>query len=107
MCGLPSTRTPAAWSPEPSSVTRHLRTQRLLATFHTMPRPRVRDGLTKFQRYRQRRRAQGLKLLQIWVPDPRARGFRQEARRQAALLRRAPEQLDATAFIEAAGDWPE
>jgi Protein of unknown function (DUF3018) len=42
-------------------------------------------------RYRAQKRRQGMRLLRIWVPDPRAPGFREEARRQAALLRGAPE----------------
>jgi hypothetical protein len=74
------------------------------ATFKavTMPRPARTDGLDKFQRYRATRRARGLKLLRIWVPDPHAPGFREEAPRQADLLRGAPEEGDALDFIEAA-----
>ena len=45
-----------------------------------------------------------MKLLRVWVPDPRAPAFREEARRQATLLRSAPEELDALDFIEAAAD---
>jgi hypothetical protein len=53
----------------------------------------------KFQRYRARRRAGGMKLLRVWVPDPHAPGFIAEAARQAALLRGAPEEADALDFI--------
>ena len=60
------------------------------------------DGLNKFQRYRATQRASGLKLLRLWVPDPHAEGFRQEAERQAAMLREAPEEREALNFIEAA-----
>ncbi len=67
-----------------------------------MPRPAKNDGLDKFGRYRASQRAQGMKLLRVWVPDPRAPGFREEARRQAALLRGAPEEEEALDFIEAA-----
>lgn len=70
-----------------------------------MPRPARTDGLDKFQRYRSTRRAAGMKLLRVWVPDPRAPGFREEAERQAALLRGAAEERDALAFIEAAAQW--
>jgi hypothetical protein len=75
-----------------------------------MPRPAPPDGMDKFKRYRASRRAGGLKLLRVWVPDPSLPGFREEARRQAALLRGAPEQTDALDFIEAnadLGDWTE
>ena len=65
------------------------------------------DGLTKFQRYRNSKRMQGMKLLRVWVPDPKAPGFKKEARRQAALLRRAPEEAETLRFIEAATDWPQ
>lgn len=69
-----------------------------------MHRPASNDGLDKFQRYRANRRASGMKLLRVWVPDPRAPGFRSEAERQALLLRNAPEERDALDFIDAAAD---
>lgn len=70
-----------------------------------MPRAARADGPDKFQRYRASRRASGMKLLRVWVPDPRAPGFLEEARRQAQLLRSAPEELEVLDFIEAAADW--
>ena len=45
-----------------------------------------------------------MKLLRVWVPDPHAEGFAAEARRQARVLRGAPEEAEALAFIEAAAD---
>lgn len=70
-----------------------------------MPRPaRAEDGLDKFRRYRATRRAHGMKLLRVWVPDPHAPGFHEEAQRQASLLRGAPEECEALDFIEAAAD---
>jgi hypothetical protein len=65
------------------------------------PKPKQTD---KFRRYRVSRRAEGLKLVRIWLPDTQAPGFREEASRQAALLRGKPEQEDATGFIESAAD---
>ncbi|MGH7048556.1 MAG: antitoxin MazE family protein [Stellaceae bacterium] len=62
------------------------------------------DGLDKFRRYRATRRAGGMRLVRVWVPDPQAPGFREEANRQASLLRGAPEELEALDFIEAAVD---
>jgi hypothetical protein len=70
-----------------------------------MPRTAGNDGLDKFQRYRANRRAAGMKLLRLWVPNPRAPGFRQDAERQAQLLRDAPEERAALDFIDAAADW--
>ncbi len=73
-----------------------------------MPRAAARAE-SKFARYRQNKRRQGMKLLRIWVPDPNAPGFAEEVKRQAALLRNAPEQEEVLDFIEAAASetWPE
>jgi hypothetical protein len=72
-----------------------------------MPSPKRIDGLTKFQRYRETQRRRGMKLLRVWVPDPRSDSFQRDVRRQAALLRGAPEEAEALRFIEAATEWPE
>jgi hypothetical protein len=64
--------------------------------------PRAVRQESKFARYRQNKRRQGMKLLRIWVRDPNAPGFAEEVRRQTALLRDAPEQEEALDFIEAA-----
>lgn len=58
----------------------------------------------KFQRYRQRRRALGLKEVRLWIPDPAAPGFREEIARQAASLRGAAEEAEIMAFVDAAWD---
>jgi hypothetical protein len=63
------------------------------------------NNVNKFQRYRTRKYAQGMKLLRIWVPDPSVPGFHEEARRQAALLRGAAEETEALEWIEAAANW--
>lgn len=57
-------------------------------------------GSDKFRRYRGRQAAKGMKLLRMWVPDPNAPGFRDEAERQARLLRGASEEAEALDFIE-------
>lgn len=72
-----------------------------------MPRPARNDGLDKFQRYRAARQARGLKLLRLWAPDPTAPGFREDAHRQALLLRGAPEEAEALDFIEKTADFGE
>ena len=48
-----------------------------------------------------------MKLLRVWVPDPRRPEFAAEAARQAAMLRGRPEEQEALAFAEAAFDWRE
>lgn len=65
------------------------------------------DGLSKFQRYRQSQKSKGKRLLRMWVPDVHSPEFAKEAKRQAALLRGAPEEQEALDFIEAAFDWRE
>jgi hypothetical protein len=69
-----------------------------------MPGSTSADGLDKSQRYDANRRVRGMKLSRVWVPDTRAPGFREEAHRQALLLRGAPEEAEAFGFIEAAAD---
>lgn len=70
-----------------------------------MPRTPRKGDLDKFRRYQTEQH--GMKLVRLWVPDPKAPGFRRQARRQAELLRGAPEEQDALAFIEAAADLQE
>jgi hypothetical protein len=64
---------------------------------------------SKLARYHRNKRAQGMKLIRIWVPDPDAPGFAEEVKRQAALLRGAPEEEEILDSIEAAAreTWPE
>ena len=64
------------------------------------------EQISKFQRYRKSRQDSGLKLLRVWVPDPRSADFAGEALRQGMLLRGAPEELEALDFIEQAMGWP-
>jgi hypothetical protein len=42
-----------------------------------------------------------MKLLRVWVPNPAAPGFREEAACQAAILPGAAEEREALAFIDA------
>ena len=56
------------------------------------------------QDYRRRLRAAGLRPVQIWVPDTRAKGFAEEARRQSLNVSRLPSEQEAIDFIEAAAD---
>lgn len=72
-----------------------------------MSKPETDDGLSRFQRYRRVRRDSGMKLLRVWLPDPSSDEFQSQARRQALLLRDAPEEAEALRFIEAAVHWPE
>lgn len=58
--------------------------------------------------YRARMRAQGLRPVQIWIPDVRAPEFAAEAHRQSALVAAAAEATDDMDFVEAISeDWAE
>ncbi|MCF8542969.1 MAG: antitoxin MazE family protein [Candidatus Nanopelagicales bacterium] len=50
--------------------------------------------------HRKRLRAQGLRPIQIWVPDVRSSAFAQESARQAALVAQASSQTDDQDFVE-------
>ncbi len=56
----------------------------------------------KMSDYRARLRAAGLRPVQIWVPDTRAPGFAEEARRQSRLVSQRESEQEALDFIEAA-----
>jgi hypothetical protein len=53
---------------------------------------------------RQRMREQGLRPIQIWVPDTRSKKFAAEARRQSLLLRDDPQEKEIMAWIEEVSD---
>ena len=60
--------------------------------------PPVRE---RVRSHRERLRAQGLRPIQIWVPDVRSATFAKEARRQARAVARSPQAADDQAFIDA------
>ena len=55
----------------------------------------------KVQEHRDRLRAQGLRPIQIWVPDVRAAAFREQAHRQSAAVAASAQARDDQAFIDA------
>lgn len=54
----------------------------------------------KVQAHRDRLRAQGLRPIQIWVPDIRAPGFMEEARRQSRLAAKSRHARHDQAFVD-------
>lgn len=54
--------------------------------------------------YRARMRAQGLRPVQIWVPDVRSSEFAAEAHRQSQLVAAADRTSDDMDFVEAVTD---
>jgi len=54
--------------------------------------------------YRERLRRQGLRQIQIWVPDTRSPDFAAEAHRQSTAVAASPHEADDQAFIDAISD---
>jgi hypothetical protein len=60
----------------------------------------------KVAKFRARLRAQGLRPIQIWVPDVRAPSFRSEAHRQSQAVANAQNPDEDQAFIDAISERP-
>ena len=58
----------------------------------------------KVREHRERLREQGLRPIQIWVPDVRASSFRAEAHRQSAAIAASTHAQEDQAFIDAVTD---
>jgi len=58
----------------------------------------------KVREHRERLRAQGLRPIQIWVPDVRASSFRSEAHLQSAAVAASAHAAEDQAFIDAVSD---
>ena len=59
----------------------------------------------KVREHRERLRSQGLRPIQIWVPDVRAPSFRSEAHRQSLAVATSAHAREDQAFIDAVSDW--
>jgi hypothetical protein len=59
----------------------------------------------KVREHRDRLRRQGLRPIQIWVPDVRAPSFRLEAHRQSLAVAASVQASEDQAFIDALSDW--
>ena len=64
----------------------------------------VRSTRDRVKGYRERLRRQGLRPIQIWVPDTRSPDFAAEAHRQSAAVAASPHEADDQAFIDAISD---
>ena len=61
----------------------------------------------KVRQHRERLRAQGLRPVQLWVPDTRSAAYRAEAHRQSVLVAASAVAAADQAFVDATSDWPE
>ena len=60
------------------------------------------DNAQRVQKHRAELRANGLRPVQIWVPDTRSAAFAQECQRQSRVLAQDPHEAQAIAWAEAA-----
>lgn len=58
----------------------------------------------KVRAHRRRLRQQGLRPIQIWVPDMRSPAFRMEAHRQSLAVANSPHAAEDQDFINAVSD---
>lgn len=66
-----------------------------------------RSSRDKVQAHRAQLRAQGLRPIQLWVPDVRSAAFKAEARRQSEIVARDPREAEVMDWIEEVADWAE
>ena len=67
----------------------------------------ARSSREKVATHRAKLRAQGLRPIQIWVPDVRSPAFIAEARRQSRRVAKGARAKTDQDFIEAVADWTE
>lgn len=67
---------------------------------------RPRPSRDKVREHRERLRAQGLRPIQIWVPDVRSASFRAEAHRQSVAVAASGAARDDQEFVDAISEWP-
>jgi Protein of unknown function (DUF3018) len=65
----------------------------------------VKSSRAKVKAYRERMRRRGMKLIQVWVPDPSSPHFAVEARRQSRAIAQSPSEKNDQAFIDSITDW--
>ena len=66
---------------------------------------RPKPSRVKVREHRERLRSQGLRPIQIWVPDVRSPSFRSEAHRQSLAVAASAHVREDQAFIDAVSDW--
>ena len=66
-----------------------------------MPRRSSIPTAERVRAYRERLRAQGLRPVQIWVPDVRSPQFVEQAHLQSAAVAASTQDADDQAFIDA------
>jgi hypothetical protein len=68
-------------------------------------RSQSKSSRDKVRAHRKRLRQQGLRPIQIWVPDMRSPAFVTEAHRQSLAAAKSPQAREDQHFIDAVSDW--
>jgi len=68
-------------------------------------RPQSKSSRDKVRAHRKRLRQQGLRPIQIWVPDMRSPAFVTEAHRQSRAVAKSSHAKEDQDFINAVSDW--
>ena len=67
--------------------------------------PQPAKSRERVRAHRERLRKQGLRPIQIWVPDVASPEFAVEARRQSLAVANSPYTTEDQAFVDAVTDW--
>jgi len=65
---------------------------------------RLKPSRGKVRAHRERLRRQGLRPIQIWVPDVRSRSFRTQAHRQSLAVAKSPHTKEDQDFVDSISD---
>ena len=65
---------------------------------------RPKSSRDKVRAHRERLRRQGLRPIQVWVPDVRSRAFKAEAHRQSAAVAQSAHAREDQEFIDSISD---
>jgi hypothetical protein len=60
----------------------------------------ARSSASKVRQHRAKLRAQGLRPIQIWVPDVNDPKIQEQMRREARLIAQSPQEKEELAFID-------
>lgn len=60
----------------------------------------ARSSASKVRQHREKLRAQGLRPIQMWVPDVNDPKIKEQIRREARLIAHSPHEKDDLAFVE-------
>jgi len=71
------------------------------------PTNRAKSSREKVSEHRARLRKQGLRPIQIWVPDVRAPSFKRQAHRQSQAVAASLMAREDQAFIDEVSSWGE